>query len=164
MNRHDDNENVLAIKNINTDKRAADVAETLVRATGDRVTTARVHVLRVLLEAGRALSHHQVEQRVVGEMPIDRVTIYRVLQWLTTRLLAHKIVGDDRVWRFHAPAQQRDANQAHFNCVGCGEIVGLQHHITPSAFKVPRGFAARSLEVVVRGHCATCAASVSAAA
>ncbi len=137
-------------------KRSSDVAETLIRSTGERLTTARVQVLRVLLEAGRALSHHEVEQRVSREMPIDRVTIYRVLEWLTKEKLAHKIAGDDRVWRFDVPVSGNSENRTHFKCTSCGQIMGLENQIGPKALKVPVGYSARSLEVVVRGLCASC--------
>ena len=138
-------------------KRTSDVAETLIRSTGERLTTARVQVLRVLLEAGRALSHHEVEQRVAREVPIDRVTIYRVLEWLTKEKLAHKIAGDDRVWRFDAPVNGGSDNRTHFKCTSCGHIMGLENQIAPKAFKVPSGYTAKALEVIVRGLCASCA-------
>jgi Fur family transcriptional regulator, ferric uptake regulator len=137
-------------------KRGGDLAETLIRSTGERLTTARVQVLRVLLEAGRALSHHEVEQRVGREMPIDRVTIYRVLEWLTRERLAHKIAGDDRVWRFDAPAQGNSENRAHFKCTNCGNIVGLEHQFGTKSLKVPSGYIPKALEVIVRGLCVNC--------
>jgi Fur family transcriptional regulator, ferric uptake regulator len=137
-------------------KRSSDVAETLIRSTGERLTTARVQVLRALLESGRALSHHEVEQRVAREMPIDRVTIYRVLEWLTKERLAHKIAGDDRVWRFDAPVNGNSDNRTHFKCTGCGQIMGLESQIGPKALKVPSGYSAKALEVIVRGLCASC--------
>ncbi len=140
-------------------KRSADVAETLIRSTGERLTTARVQVLRALLEAGRALTHHEVEQRVAGEIPIDRVTIYRVLEWLTKEKLAHKIAGDDRVWRFDVPVNGNSENRAHFKCTSCGEITGLENQLGPKAMKIPSGYSAKALEVVVRGLCATCASA-----
>jgi Fur family transcriptional regulator, ferric uptake regulator len=138
-------------------KRSSDVAETLIRSTGERLTTARVQVLRALLEAGRALSHHEVEQRVAREMPVDRVTIYRVLEWLTKEKLAHKIAGDDRVWRFDAPVNGNSDNRTHFKCNACGQIMGLENQIGPKALKVPNGYSAKALEVIVRGLCASCA-------
>jgi Fur family ferric uptake transcriptional regulator len=137
-------------------KRSSDVAETLIRSTGERLTTARVQVLRVLLEAGRALSHHEVEERVARELPIDRVTIYRVLEWLTKEKLAHKIAGDDRVWRFDAPVNGSSDNRTHFKCTACGHIMGLENQIVPKTLKVPSGYTAKALEVIVRGLCASC--------
>jgi Fur family ferric uptake transcriptional regulator len=138
-------------------KRSADLAETLIRSTGERLTTARVQVLRALHEAGRALSHHEVEQRVGREMPIDRVTIYRVLEWLNKEKLAHKIAGDDRVWRFAVPVSNNNGDScAHFKCTSCGQIVGLENQLGAKLFKVPTGYSPKALEIVVRGLCASC--------
>jgi Fur family ferric uptake transcriptional regulator len=63
-------------------------------ATGD---------LQMLLDALCALSHHDVEagMREIGEH-FDRVTLYRVLEWLVVQGLAHKVAAEDRSWRFNA--------------------------------------------------------------
>ena len=77
-------------------------AEELIRATGERVTNARIEILATLLEADGALTHAEIEGLLAQASGIDRVTVYRVLDWLTAQNLAHKISGDDRVWRFNA--------------------------------------------------------------
>ena len=38
-----------------------------------------------LLAAEQALSHHELEERIDRSFDIDRVTIYRVLDWLTAQ-------------------------------------------------------------------------------
>ena len=92
---------------------------------------------------------------------IDRVTLYRVLEWLTEQGLAHRHAGEDRVWRFAAaPAAERgDAPavpHAHFECSECGKIVCLETLPLP-AIPVPAGFRRREVEVTVKGSCAACA-------
>lgn len=56
-------------------------AALLIRRTGARATPARVRVLRLLRSAPTALTHHEIEQ-ALGDLALDRVTLYRVLDWL----------------------------------------------------------------------------------
>ena len=53
-----------------------------VRATGARVTGARIKALAALLQADEALTHTEVQRRLEqgdGHELLDRVTLYRVL-------------------------------------------------------------------------------------
>ena len=134
----------------------------MIAALGARSTPARVDVLAVLLAAGEALSHHDVEDRLRRRHAIDRVTLYRVLDWLVERELAHKLAGDDRVWRFsasaHAGARGPVAGEhahAHFRCVDCGKVVCLADAGVPTP-AVPAGYRPDAVEVTVRGHCDRC--------
>lgn len=140
-----------------------------VRQAGLRVTAARVRVLAGLASAGRLLSHHDLEV-LLGEPPIDRVTLYRVLDSLVEGGLAHRIAGDDRVWRFGALAGAGDGRggvgvaskahetHAHFQCSNCGRIVCLSEvSADRDGVKVPRGYEPEAVELTVRGRCAQCA-------
>jgi Fur family ferric uptake transcriptional regulator len=138
------------------------------RQAGLRVTTARVRVLAGLTAAGRLLSHHDMEA-LLGDPPIDRVTLYRVLDSLVECGLAHRIAGDDRVWRFGAlqaadgvgaagGARKAHETHAHFQCSNCGRIVCLSEvPADRDGVKVPRGFEPEAVELTVRGRCPQCA-------
>ncbi len=60
-------------------------AEEMIQNTGDRVTSARVRVLGILLAEKQAITHHEIEERVSDDHPLDRVTLYRILEWLSKR-------------------------------------------------------------------------------
>ena len=75
-------------------------ARAALRATGERVTPARLRVYAALLDSAQALSHHELESALGTVEPVDRVTLYRVLDWLVEQGLAHRVAGIDRVWRF----------------------------------------------------------------
>jgi Fur family ferric uptake transcriptional regulator len=130
-------------------------AQKLIRAAGERLTSPRSAVLATLLDSGEALSHHDVEERLRGVLSVDRVTVYRVLDWLTGAGLAHRIAGDDRTWRFNA-TRGNSGQHAHFTCSGCGRTVCLEAVPVKVALKMPRGFVSREIELNVRGLCAAC--------
>src|SRR3712207_3455250 len=98
--------------------RAATLAERQLREAAVRVTDARVRVLAALLGAPRACSHQDVQEALPD---MDRVTLYRALDCLTDAGLAHKIAGEDRIFRYSAGADQSvDEHQhGHFKCTRC---------------------------------------------
>ena len=75
-------------------------AEEMICHTGDRVTSARVRVLGILLAEKQAISHHEIVERIGKKNSLDRVTLYRTLEWLDKKGLAHKVISGDRKWRF----------------------------------------------------------------
>jgi Fur family ferric uptake transcriptional regulator len=131
-------------------------AETLVRRTGARVTRQRVEVLAVLLAARSALTHHEVESRVNRGAGMDRVTVYRVLEWLTAHSLAHRIAGEDRVWRFNAADEAHAQRHAHFKCNDCGEVICLDQSVGARSIPLPSGYRSQEIELTVKGLCAGC--------
>jgi Fur family transcriptional regulator, ferric uptake regulator len=134
-----------------------DTAEEAIRGTGARMTRPRIMVLAVLLAAERALTHTEVESRLPASREVNRVTIYRVLEWLTARGLAHKIAGDDRVWRFNAAGHAHPGPHAHFQCSDCGQVLCLEPVAAkPSSVKLPAGYRQQQVELTVKGLCADC--------
>jgi Fur family transcriptional regulator, ferric uptake regulator len=130
-------------------------AENMLRATGERVTQPRVAILAVLLASERALTHHEVEKRVNRASGIDRVTVYRVLDWLSTHGLAHKIAGEDRVRRYNA-AETAHRSHAHFQCERCSTVICLDEPRRDFRVRVPRGFVTHEVALTVKGYCAGC--------
>jgi Fur family ferric uptake transcriptional regulator len=132
-------------------------AEHLLRQTGSRVTRGRVVVLASLLDARRALTHSEVEARIERLYDIDRVTVYRVLDWLTQLGLAHRISGDDRVWRFTAESEAHSGTHAHFKCNACGDVICLDETVGLPEIPLPPGYRSAEFELTVKGLCASCA-------
>ena len=128
----------------------------LIRGAGERLTGPRSAVLAALIGAGHALTHHEIEEALRPGPAVDRVTVYRVLDWLLAIGLAHRIAGDDRVWRFTATVQGRHRSHAHFTCSECGKVVCLRDVKVPSAARMPRGFLSREVELTIKGLCAAC--------
>jgi Fur family ferric uptake transcriptional regulator len=130
-------------------------AQARLRDTGERVTPARLAVLAVLHGARRALSHHEIEATLGTGRTLDRVTLYRVLDWLVAQDLAHRVVGLDRIGRY-SPARGAHDRHAHFQCNGCGTVICLAKK-APRRVQLPRGFRSERVAVTVEGRCAECA-------
>ena len=139
----------------------AATAAALIRRHG-RVTPARLNVLRLLLDADSALSHADLEAQL--EHGVDRVTLYRVLEWLVRCGLAHRIAGEDRIWRFSAVATAARAGHehAHFLCESCGRTYCLDDLRPVFAMSLPAGFRCREAELTLHGLCPRCAGAAPA--
>ena len=137
-------------------------AEAAIRATGERLTQPRVAVLATLMAADHAISHLDVTDALAKHHPIDRVTVYRVLEWLVTKGIAHRIAGDDRVWRFMMTASTKSgkgkphSQHAHFTCNDCGQTFCLDDLPPKLNLKLPAGFKTMDVDLKLRGQCAHC--------
>lgn len=139
---------------MSTQEKIPSKADALIRAAGLRTTEARVIVLDTLLLAEYALSHQEIDQRLTKQgHSIDRVTLYRVLDWGLHEGLIHKLTGEDRVWRFNAAAT---SDHAHFYCSHCGQIYCLENLAPVVAPNLPAGFKLRHAELTIQGVCPKC--------
>src|SRR5690349_16244200 len=77
-------------------------AENLILRHSGRATAGRIGILATLLAEEKAITHREIEQRLPQSLQLDRVTLYRTLEWLVENGLIHKITSDDRIWRYHA--------------------------------------------------------------
>jgi Fur family ferric uptake transcriptional regulator len=131
-------------------------AQERIRASGERLTAPRAAVLALLLGSETALTHHEIEGALRAGPRIDRVTVYRVLDWLVSLGLAHRIHGDDRIWRFRANRDLAHGPHAHFTCSRCRKTVCLDDVAVPSNVRVPKGFLPQKVDLTVQGLCAAC--------
>lgn len=134
----------------------ADQAETLIRATGARVTRQRVTVLELLLGQEKSLTHHEIQVQLSAEA-LDSVTLYRVLEWLTENELVHRIAGADQVWRFSAGGGHHAHEHAHFQCTKCEEVTCFNDVPLPRKIKLPEGFQGQEIDFLIKGTCPHCA-------
>ncbi|NIF56627.1 transcriptional repressor [Burkholderia sp. Ax-1724] len=96
------------------------------REAGLRSTALSVAVLECLERIDLPRSHDELARDLAattnGEK-VDRVTLYRILDRLTTAGLLIRLQGSDRTWR-HALAQRQGAS-GYFECDQCHSISAL---------------------------------------
>ena len=141
------------------------LARQLVKESGGRNTGARRNVLACLIAADRALSHSEIEAQL-ADTDLDRVTLYRVLDWLVEHSLAHRVgglSGFDRAMRFAFSRPQRTPAHAHFQCVRCGITMCLDEVAVPT-LPVPGGIQLQGIELAAYGYCEKCSVEIRAEA
>ena len=126
-----------------------------IRSAGARATPARIRVLQILRTAPAALTHHDIDL-ALGTLTLDRVTLYRVLDWLVEAGLAHKSTDARGVFRFSVAAAGEHQAHTHFRCDACGRVFCLDAAPPPPP-SLPDGFSLARMDLDLRGCCADCA-------
>lgn len=133
------------------------------RASGLRATRAAIAVLKALDAAGLPQSHEDIEAQTA---PIDRVTLYRVLERLVATGLVQRVASSDRVGRYVAVQSQANS---YFECTRCRKLLPLPDDPALSTLlaHMRRQLEKQGLESTqtvfrVQGSCADCKAASSA--
>lgn len=141
------------------------MARARLRGLGSRVTEPRVRVLAALMQGAEPLSHQAVCDALPDDAGIDRVTVYRVLDWLVAGGIVHKTAGADRVFRFSlaehdAAREAAHRSHSHFHCTQCGRDFCLESAEPPAMpiAALPAGFSPDHAELTIKGCCADCGA------
>ena len=133
-------------------------ADEILRQHQLSVTNGRRKILDLFLRHEGALSHGDIEKKVEGKF--DRVTVYRTLQVFLEKGLIHTIPSSDNAIRYALcreqcrEGQHRD-DHVHFVCRICGNTICLEEVSVP-AIRLPRGYLATQVEMVVSGTCRSC--------
>lgn len=122
-----------------------------------RSTPARQEVLHLFLRKDYALSHSDIEREIADD--IDRVTVYRTLKTFTDRGLIHKVLDDGGSLKYALCSEACSAthhrhDHVHFKCTHCGQTICLEVDIP--TVKLPQGFQAREVNVLIQGSCRNC--------
>jgi Fur family ferric uptake transcriptional regulator len=128
-------------------------ARTLLAEAPGRITQPRIQVLAALLETHGAATHGELQQRLPG---VDRVSLYRCLDWLCQHGFANQLSSADGVRRYGYRAAGHDhQTHPHFQCIRCGITECLPELVIPTP-KVPRGYRLDATEVLAKGLCNGC--------
>ncbi|MDP1766926.1 MAG: transcriptional repressor [Methylotenera sp.] len=135
-------------------------SEKLITNAGLRPTRARIAVLNILAETTSAISHPEILALMSNQIEFDRVTIYRVLDWLTEHHLIHKISADNRAWKFqlsyHANNQTPSHQHAHLQCTSCGKVTCI-HELEPQfPSQILAKYHVESIDIHLKGLCTDC--------
>lgn len=122
------------------------------------VTESRRKILHLFLEQPGALAHGDIERKA-GEK-FDRVTVYRTLQAFVDKGIIHTIPTADNSIRYalckdDCSAGHHHDHHIHFVCTNCNNTYCLDDVVTPE-IKLPKGYQAEHVEVVVEGVCKNC--------
>jgi Fur family transcriptional regulator, ferric uptake regulator len=122
------------------------------------ITASREKILNLFLEQAGALAHGDIEKKA-GEK-FDRVTVYRTLQAFVEKGIIHTIPTADNSIRYalcknDCEEGHHHDHHIHFVCSECRNTYCLDDVVTPN-IKLPKGYTANQIEVVVEGVCNNC--------
>lgn len=131
-------------------------ARKMIEEVGQRPTVARLAVLNTLITADSALAHAEIIDRLSAGYCFDRVTIYRVLDWLTDKHLIHRIPVDDRAIKFQVSLPHKSHQHAHLHCTQCHKIICLDELKTSLPKEITKQFQIESVDLIIKGRCLDC--------
>ncbi|RSK29808.1 Fur family transcriptional regulator [Hymenobacter metallilatus] len=123
-----------------------------------RHTPVRRAVLQVLSASPFALSGHEVEQQLSGDL--DRITLYRTLKTFEESGLIHRVIDTTDTVRYAACTMECTAHghfddHVHFKCTTCQHIYCLNQVAIP-AVTLPANFQAQTRDYLLAGVCEDC--------
>lgn len=145
-------------------------AELIIKQAGLKSTASRLEVTSVLVQHSDPLTH----QDILKQLPdsFDRVTLYRVLDWLLQNGIIHRIAGEGRAWHFQLNASNKKEyneaaastkkgfinqhSHAHFQCSNCGKVFCLENVHPKLTNAMPANFDIDSVELNIKGKCVSC--------
>lgn len=147
-------------------------ALTSLKAQGLRLTHPRQRVVGVLAEATYPLSAYDIKALLDQQgMPVDTVSVYRVLDCLEQLHLIHRVGNTGKVvscQRTHTPCQHHhqpsQAEKHHWHvllvCVGCGQVAEAETSPHLQAFAQQlvgqQRFMPQAGTLEVKGWCRAC--------
>ena len=126
------------------------------RATGLRVTTPRLAILRALRQAGPHVTAEAVTLTVRRERPISTQAVYDGLAALTKAGLIRRFepAGHPALYELRVGDDHR-----HFVCRKCGRIIDMECAVDVAVCQKESeaaGFLVQEIEVTVWGLCEVC--------
>ncbi|BDD11298.1 transcriptional regulator [Fulvitalea axinellae] len=133
-------------------------SDELLKKYGMRLTAGRRAVLDVFRQAGCALSHAEVEERLSGDL--DRVTLYRTFNVFLEKGLVHRVLDDGGATKYAlcgGTCSQGNHHHAHvhFKCSVCGKTQCLNSLNVPS-ITLPEGYEFENAHFLIQGKCPEC--------
>ncbi|HTE13311.1 MAG TPA: transcriptional repressor [Chitinophagaceae bacterium] len=122
------------------------------------ITDSRSKILELFLQQNGALAHADIEKK--SGAGFDRVTVYRTLQTFVEKGIIHTIPTADNAILYalckdECTEGHHHDHHVHFVCSKCSNTICLED-ITVPEVKLPDGYQATQVEVVVNGICKDC--------
>ena len=131
----------------------------LLRASGLKATANRLLIMEVIGSNNSPLTSAEVLHTVERTRPINRVTVYRILDLLVEHHLLERISAGGRAAYFGMAPSEHHPSHPHFYCVNCGLINCLSHEsltIHPENLQKTFPGKIQRIEIQVEGICRTC--------
>lgn len=122
-----------------------------------RSTPSRNAILNFFLKKNYALAHADIEKGIPTHF--DRVTVYRTLKTFLDKGLIHKVLDDEGSLKYALCSEActltgHHHDHVHFKCSRCGQTNCLNIDVPP--VKLPKGYRATELNLLIQGVCVNC--------
>lgn len=134
------------------EKQAADI----LKEFSLKQTAGRLAILKVLLEAGKPMSHKDI-CLALGNLFYDPVSVYRSLDSFIEAGFVHKVEDDNRTWLFALCTCEESSHcHPHFFCRNCGKCECLKMCKIPVITDLQQDYVIEEQRYYIRGICSSC--------
>lgn len=133
----------------------------MLETTGLEATTNRLRVLETLGNSNEPLTAAHILKKVEIHHPINKVTVYRILDILVAKKLLERLSTGTRTTYFGMAPNKHHAPHPHFFCTACGKIKCLSSesvHIDTTQLSVSSHAQIKRIEIRIEGICERCIA------
>jgi len=136
--------------------------EDLLERSSLTVTPNRLHVLSIIGNSEQPLTVREIYGTLDRPHPMNRVTLYRILDTFIEHKLVARISAGDRSFRFGLAKSVNHPLHPHFYCTNCGNMVCLDPHSLHNLESDIRSFqetfpaVVENVEVRLDGICGSC--------
>jgi Fur family transcriptional regulator, ferric uptake regulator len=135
-----------------------DYASAILRECGLKQTAGRIALLKVLLAAGKPLSHKEIRARMLP-LRYDPVSVYRSLETFIASGIVHRVEDENRTWLFALCTCDGSSHcHPHFFCRSCGKCECLKDYQMPEIPGLQDSHIVEEKRFYVKGVCGRCAA------
>jgi len=131
----------------------------LLARAGLEINANRLHVMEVVGANQYPLTAMDVFQTVARTQPINRVTVYRILDTLVEHKILEKISTGGRAAHYGIAPNENHAPHPHFYCTGCGQLDCLMpESLTVNSQNLLKTFPGHveKIDIRVEGICRNC--------
>ena len=131
----------------------------LLKDSGLQPTPSRLLVLEVVGNNNSPLSAQEIFETLMRTRPINRVTVYRVLDLLVDNGLVNRLSGGGRSFVYGLAPNEKHPAHPHFYCRQCGRMECLQpQSLALDLEPMQRSFPGliENVEIRVDGICKNC--------
>ena len=131
--------------------------EQLLESKNIRVTAMRLLIYKFLAQRHIAVTLSDIENAFEKA---DRTTLYRTINTFEDKGIVHQIDDGTGITKYALCEQGCNCDiktdlHLHFHCNNCNKTICLTDHKIPQ-IKIPEGFIAENVNLVVKGICDAC--------
>jgi Fur family transcriptional regulator, ferric uptake regulator len=122
-------------------------------------TPGRMQVLRIIGSSSSPLSAQEIDLALKQSVPMNRVTLYRILDLLVEHKVVDRITAGDRSFRYGLAENPNHPRHSHFYCTHCGSMECLNPqsvNVDLDVLKTTFPALIEKVEVRLDGICRTC--------
>lgn len=97
-------------------------SEQLLKRVGVEYTLYRASVLEVFRCGGKAMTPQGILSKIRKDHPIDKVTLYRILDLFVDKKLLRRLSSTQGPLRYEIICEKHSPAHAHFACRICGDM------------------------------------------